>query len=284
MKRTEIIRYDRPERRGLRLALLLSALVLLLFLGWWSEGFPLFSEKREFHRFVVNAMVNDAELETIRDGNGWISTLYVGTNDHASYVISEDGSGPRGPTYIGDVPLVGVMEYPTIDGIYYALFHSWCRYDHELMKPDYLTACGTIAAIKTEGLRAELSLVLGNGPRWESNTDTIYPGGSFPLMREEERDGWTYFSLDLSVFDEVVIENEVTGKNEYATEEDLWYSCGYSSSSNPAITYFNWLQAYYQIRWRNYQSIKERESHFHLTLYDAENQVVKEIDIPACES
>ncbi len=269
MKRVKKPRCESPRRRGRRLILVLAGLVLLLFLVWLSKGCPLFSKQREFSRSLANAMMPDASYETTVQTGTYRTTLSIGSNDYASYTLLPEGGGTVRFSTFGTFSLNGVLEYPAVDGVHYVLFHDSASSYNNPYNTEDIQKWGAIAAVKTEGLRAELSLVLEDGPRWQIDASEILPGGSFPLLAGEEQDGWTCFSVDTSI---------------YPGEESQYDMFLLSNDSpDPAVTYLAWMCEYLYKNWRECQTMWERDGHFQLTLYDETDRIVKVVEFPACE-
>lgn len=238
------------KNRGVRLALACALLALLLFLGWLIADCPSLTAKVAFRRGVRNGMAGQETLELILEGDPFLKTLGIGSDNNRACTVEMSRAIVTGETKIG-WKSGAVRSFPAAEGVRYVWLNARGSAPM-IFDPGSLGKYGPIAAVKTESAQAELSLVLEEAPqnwKWISGTEQFVPA-TFRLTAKEQ-DGWTLFSVDYQALME-----------SFDAHEGVW------NKETPAYTAFCWLRRFLENGQVDRAELRDWPARFELTLRD----------------
>lgn len=265
------MRYETKRRRkGLRLAVVLTALALLCFFGWLAEGCPKLTKAGAFRQSLRNAAMPEAGMDAVlrrKMSNGGYVALGSGVDGAVAVRLWDAQPGWTGDSNPKWYPAADGVRYVLLNQICYALTGSNPDIDHF---PRELANTAAVA-VKTDGARAELRLVLepvtfGDiDESWTlSNPGAV--GVTWPLRELETQGDWTVFGFDGDAFPE-----GISGKYrslDYFPDARIQPYEGYEKEWDALY----WIQNYYN-RSAGLDRVDVQPSRFELTLYDEDGNV-----------
>lgn len=263
-------RKSRKRRRGLHLALALVVLAVFGFFGWLAEGCPTFSRAGAFRRVLRNCALPETKLDVVLEQAGTRGDdIAIGVSENGASVVqlSERTHGWSG---------YGARYFPSVDGVRYVMMNK-TDYDggHSYSDDSPIDFQSRPAvAVKTDGARAELRLVLEDvtfypvSKRWKYFDHEGAVGGAWPLRALETKDGWTIFAFDSEVFPEGIRILYDSGKGDtpqcpYEGSEAYWDA-------------FYWIMSFYG-QYYGQDRTYVQPARFELTLYDEAGNAAKTV-------
>ena len=216
-----------------KLTLTLLLILLLLLAAWAMQDYPSLSAGMAFRRGLRDAGLPAAKMELLLETGSF--PLGLGSDEENTYMSTLAYHGHN--TWV----CYDAWSVPREQGIWYAPLR-WDNlggndFPYGFDGPNDRPVAAF--AVKAEGARAELTLVL------EDCVTTVEPlegeaaqepeqwyGGTYPLVLREKRDGWFIFEFDSQYFKA----NIQKGNN------SRWFN-------EPAYSLVRWIDRYYGERW-----------------------------------
>lgn len=243
-----------------KLSLTLLILLLLLLAAWAMQDYPSLSAGMAFRRGLRDAGLPPAKMELLLETN-WFP-LALGSDVENTYVTTLGYHGHNAWT------CYDAWSVPREQGIWYAELRWDERggngFPYRFDGPND----GPVAAfaVKAEGARAELTLVLEDCVTTvepvledEERTSEQWYGGSYPLVLREKREGWFLFDFDSEYFKA----NLQKGNN------SRWFN-------EPAYSLVRWIDRYYGERWHICPA------HLILRTYDETDRLLQSVRLELC--
>lgn len=218
---------------GWKLAMTLLTILLLLLAAWAMEDYPSLSAGMAFRRGLRDAGLPTAKMELFLETGSF--PLGLGSDEENTYMSTLAYHGHN--TWV----CYDAWIVPREQGIWYAPLRwdnlGGNNFPYGFDGPNDRPVAAF--AVKAEGARAELTLVL------EDCVTTVEPlegeaaqepeqwyGGTYPLVLREKRDGWFIFEFDSQYFIDNLRE----------TNSSRWFD-------EPAYSLVRWIHRYYSERW-----------------------------------
>lgn len=256
--------------RGLRLALNLLAILILLLSAWAMLDYPLWSPEAAFRSSLEDAGYPALDPELLVDTERGLQCLASDGNYVYRSTVQWERFGWRG-TY--------QQRCPQAEGVPYIAFEWFFGYGEATVYDEELEASVPrilpLFAVKTEAAAASLRLTLGEGhtPRYNPHGPESPPAllerGSFPLQRLETKNGWSVFGFNLAVMEPYSIPTIPVGemRNDY-------------DHFNPPYDILALWMAMYSPSADFETGGMEPESRLELTLFDEAMQVIRTVELP----
>lgn len=243
-----------------KLSLTLLILLLLLLAAWAMQDYPSLSAGMAFRRGLRDAGLPPAKMELFLE-TSWFP-LGLGSDEENTYVTTLGYHGHNAWT------CYDAWSVPRRQGIWYAELRWDERGGNDF--PYYFDGPndGPVAAfaVKAEGARAELTLVLEDcvttvEPVYEGEerSSEQWYGGSYPLVLREKRDGWFIFDFDSEYF----------RNNLRNSDHSYWFD-------EPAYSLVRWINRYYGERWHICPA------QLILRTYDETDRLLRSVSLELC--
>lgn len=273
---------NRRQRRALHLTLALILLAALGFFGWVAEGCPVFTLKAAFRGALQNAALPTAKLDGILgDNSGSESRVALSHWDDGAVAVrlTRRNHAWRGGNASWFAAADGV-PYVMLDKIPYSSDNSY----GDTNTYDYKNRA--VAAVWTEGRRAELRLVLEDvtfdeiDSYWAAQHSGAV-GGTWPLRVLETQGDWTVFAFDFDSFPDGF--KWIPGEYIWCPTVRNYPYEGYEACWDA----FCWLQNFLNrdpVRNDYPDRLDVQPARFELTLYDEAGAVAKTVAWDPCEA